>query len=65
MTENTWPATAKQRAYGMALEDQLDEPESLWNAMTVTEASRRIDELVTLKQFRQIVEPLSEAAEGT
>lgn len=65
MSANNWPATAKQRAYGMALEDQLDEPESVWNAMTVTEASHRIDELVTLKSFRQIVEPLQEATEGT
>ena len=65
MTENTWPATARQRAYGMALEAQLDEPESSWHSMTVSEASRRIDELVTLKQFRTIVEPLSEATEGT
>ncbi|KQV04045.1 hypothetical protein ASC55_03525 [Microbacterium sp. Root322] len=65
MSDNRWPATARQRAYGIALEDQLDEPESMWNAMTVTEASHRIDELVTLKTFRQIVEPLSEATEGT
>lgn len=64
MTQNNWPATAKQRAYGMALEQLLDEPESLWNSMTVTEASRRIDELVTLKQFRQIVNALSEATEA-
>lgn len=65
MTENNWPATAKQRAFGMALEAQLGEPESLWNSMTVSEASRRIDELVTLNQFRQIVEPVREATEGT
>lgn len=65
MTSNNWPATAKQRAYGMALEAQLDEPESPWHSMTVTEASRRIDELVTLKSFRQIVDTLSEATEGT
>lgn len=65
MTENTWPATAKQRAYGMALEDQLSEQESSWHTMTVTEASHRIDELVTLKSFRQIVNALPEATEGT
>ncbi|MCK2035688.1 DUF3072 domain-containing protein [Microbacterium sp. SSW1-49] len=64
MTSNNWPATAKHRAYGTALEDQLDEPESSWHSMTVTEASRRIDELVTLKQLRQIVNALSEATEA-
>ncbi|AZH78179.1 hypothetical protein CSX12_06725 [Microbacterium sp. Y-01] len=64
MTHNNWPATAKQRAYGLALEDQLDEPESSWHSMTVSEASLRIDELVTLKQFRQIVNALPEVTEA-
>jgi hypothetical protein len=53
-----WPATMKQRAYGMALEDQLGLPESDWSNLTVTEASARIDELVIAKKFMAIVSTL-------
>lgn len=58
MSSHTWPATWKQRNYGRALEEQLGEPESAWHEMTVVDASRRIRELVTLRDFRRIVSTL-------
>lgn len=58
MIDNNWPATMRQRSYGMSLEDQLGEPESDWSHMTVTEASQRIEELLTMREFAQIVNGL-------
>lgn len=58
MTNQSWPATYKQKSYGRVLEHQLDEAPSNWNQMSVADASRRIDELVTRKRFAAIVSTL-------
>ena len=64
MSDATWPATYKQRRYGEFLESQLGEANSYWLRMSVKDASRRIDELVTLRRFREITNALSEATEA-
>lgn len=56
MTDNNWPATAKQRIYGRALEAQLDAEPSAWGSMTVADAAERISYLVEYKESQRLIE---------
>jgi hypothetical protein len=53
MSDRSWPATQKQRNYGIALEDQLGFPRSKWREMTVDEAKDRIGMLVELRDIER------------
>ena len=56
MSNNTWPATFKQKLFGRTLEDQLGVERSAWDQMTVTDASARIAYLIEYKESRRLIE---------
>lgn len=46
---NHWPATAKQRGYGISLEEALGIDHASWTHLSVDEARERIGMLIALR----------------